>query len=331
MKAAYADHMRNTALKISVVGLLAAGIAVAYLSLTRDVSQPPKPGMTLVAEVNGKPITAEVFNEKYSRFTLRFHVPVAESPTSVSELKLGFLNKLIETELLLQEAEVRSLTVTDEELDREISHLKEDYPKDTLNEALERIGLKLDEWKEDRKEKLLIDKLIKREVDSVIHVSDDEIREYYDANKDEFQQPLMVRARQIVVGTEEEADALRTRLVRGEDFAEIARLHSLSPDAQSGGDLGVFAKGQMPEVFDEIVFRYRVGSISKVVKSPYGYHIFKVEDRIRPRLQKIEEVRDQIAAAIFQGRQEAFFKDWLDSLKKQARIIIYPENLEDIS
>jgi parvulin-like peptidyl-prolyl isomerase len=162
-------------------------------------------------------------------------------------------------------------------------------------------------------------------------VSDDEIREYYDANKDEFQQPLMVRARQIVVGTEEEADALRTRLVRGEDFAEIARLHSLSPDAQSGGDLGVFAKGQMPEVFDEIVFRYRVGSISKVVKSPYGYHIFKVEDRIRPRLQKIEEVRDQIAAAIFQGRQEAFFKDWLDSLKKQARIIIYPENLEDIS
>jgi parvulin-like peptidyl-prolyl isomerase len=323
--------MRNTVLKISVVGLLAAGIAVAYLSLTRDVSQPPKPGIPLVAEVNGKPITAEVFNEKYSRFTLRFHVPVAESPTSVSELKLGFLNKLIETELLLQEAEVRSLTVTDEELDREISHLKEDYPKDTLNEALERIGLKLDEWKEDRKEKLLIDKLIKREVDSVIHVSDDEIREYYDANKDEFQQPLTVRARQIVVGTEEEANALRTRLVRGEDFAEIARLHSLSPDAQSGGDLGVFAKGQMPEVFDEIVFRYRVGSISKVVKSPYGYHIFKVEDRMRPRLQKIEEVRDQIAAVIFQGRQEAFFKDWLDSLKKQAKIIIYPENLEDIS
>ena len=323
--------MRNTVLKISVVALLAAGIAVAYLSLTRDVSQPPKPGMPLVAEVNGKPITAEVFNEKYSRFTLRFHVPVAESPTSVSELKLGFLNKLIETELLLQEAEVRSLTVTDEELDREISHLKEDYPKDTLNEALERIGLKLDEWKEDRKEKLLIDKLIKREVDSVIHVSDDEIREYYDANKDDFQQPLMVRARQIVVGTEEEASALRTRLVKGEDFAEIARLHSLSPDAQSGGDLGVFAKGQMPEVFDEIVFRHRVGSISKVVKSPYGYHIFKVEDRIRPRLQTIEEVRDQIAAVIFQGRQEAFFKDWLDSLKKQARIIIYPENLEDIS
>jgi parvulin-like peptidyl-prolyl isomerase len=314
-----------------IATVAAACLGAAYFILKPETPLPPQPGVKLVAEVNGKPITAALFNEKYSRFTLRFHVPVASSPTSASELKLGFLNKLIETELLLQEADLRGLRVADEELNLEISHLKEDYPKDTLDEALERIGLKLEEWKEDREEKLLIDKLIKKEVDSVIHVGDDEIRKFYNANKDQFQLPLMVKARQIVVATEEEASALRTRLVRGEKFEEIARLYSLSPDAQSGGDLGVFAKGQMPEEFDEIVFRYQVGTISKVVKSAYGYHLFKVEDRMRPRLQKLEEVRDQIADGIFQGRQETFFKEWLDSLKKQARIIIYPENLEDIS
>ncbi len=323
--------MKRTIIYTIIATALAAGIGAAYFILKPEAVQPPKPEVKLVAEVNGKPITAEVFHEKYSRFALRFHVPVAESLSSVKALKLGFLNKLIETELLLQEAEVRNLTINDEELDREINQLKEDYPKDTLNAILEGIGLKLEEWREDRKEKLLIDKLIRREIDSVIHVSDDEIRKYYQANKDQFQQPLMVRARQIVVATEEEATALRTRLVRGEDFAEIARLYSLSPDAEAGGDLGVFAKGQMPEKFDEIVFRYRVGSISKVVKSPYGYHIFKVEDRIRPRLQKLEEVQDQISAGIFQGRQETFFKEWLDSLKKQAKINIHLENLEDIS
>lgn len=330
MKAGLSNVMKRIFLG-SLIALAAAAVAaVVYFGLTHEVPKPKAPKVKLVAEVNGKPITVEFFNEKYSRFTLRFHVPVAESPSSASELKLGFLNKLIETELLLQEAQLRGLTVNEEELDREISQLKEDYPKDTLNEALERIGLKLEEWKEDRKEKLLIDKLIQREIDSVIHVSDDEIRDYYNANRDQFQQPLMVHARQIVVATEEEANALRTRLIRGEDFAEVARLHSLSPDAESGGDLGVFAKGQMPEEFDDVVFRYRVGSISSVVKSPYGYHIFKVEDRIRPRLRGIEEVRDEIAAGIFQGRQEAFFKEWLDSLKKQAKIVIYPENLEDI-
>jgi foldase protein PrsA len=323
--------MKKTILVTILAAVAATCIGVAYFIFRPETPPPPPPKVKLVAEVNGKPLTAELFNERYSRFTLRFHVSVAQSPTAVNELKLGFLNKLIETELLLQEAELRGLSVSDEELNLEISHLKEDYPKDTLDEALERIGLKLEEWKKDREEKLLIDKLIKKEIDSVIHVSDEEIRKFYNNNKDQFQQPLMVRARQIVVASEEEASSLRTRLVRGENFEEIARLHSLSPDAQSGGDLGVFAKGQMPEEFDEIVFRYRVGSISKIVKSAYGYHIFKVEERMRPRLQKLEEVRDQIAAGIFQGRQESFFKEWLDSLKKQARIIIYPENLEDIS
>jgi parvulin-like peptidyl-prolyl isomerase len=247
------------------------------------------------------------------------------------ELKMSFLNKLIETELLLQEAEVRGLTVSPEELDREIDLLKQDYPSDTLNEALERIGMKLEEWKEDREEKLLIDKLIEREIDSVIHVSDDEVAEFYKANREEFKQPLMVRARQIVVATEEEAKSIRSRLLRGEDFAELARLYSLSPDSEQGGDLGSFGKGQMPEEFDQVVFRYRVGSISRVVKSPYGYHLFKVEDRISPRTRRLEEVSEDIRKRIFQRRQESFFNEWLMSLKDQAQITVYPENMKDMN
>ena len=320
--------MRKKTLPLILAGATVVIAVTVYFLFRAEEVVPPTPSATLVAEVNGRPISVETFNQKYDHFTQRFNVPVSKTPSSISELKLGFLNKLIETELLLQEAEVRGLTVTEEELDREISHLKEDYPKDTLNEALERIGLKLEQWKEDRKEKLLIDKLIQREIDSVIHVSDDEIREYYDTHKEEFQQPLMVRARQIVVATEEEADAIRARLLKGEDFAELARKHSLSPDAEKGGDLGTFAKGQMPEEFDEVVFRYREGTISKVVPSPYGFHIFKVEERFRPRLQEVDEVKEQIADVIFRSRQETFFKEWLESLKEQARITIYPENLE---
>lgn len=325
--------MKKIALIATILAALAGSAYLVYhfARLSPVPVQPTEPGEKLVARINDKAITAALFEEKYKRFTIRFHAQVAGTPTAVRELKMGFLNRLIETELLLQQAELRGLTVSDEELDREISQLKQDYPKDTLNEALERIGVKLEEWKQDRKEKLLIDKLIQQEIDSVIHVSDDEIREHYKANREEFQQPLMVHARQIVVATEEEASSLRTRLIRGEDFAELAELYSLSPDAVDGGDLGIFAKGQMPEEFDEVVFRYRVGSISKVVHSPYGYHLFKVEERIRPHTLPIEEVRDKIKDTIFQGRQETFFKEWLESLKNQARIVIFPENLEEIS
>ena len=136
-----------------------------------------------------------------------------------------------------------------------------------------------------------------------------------------------MHARQIVVATEEEADALRSRILKGEDFEELARVHSLSPDAKEGGDLGVFSKGQMPEEFDQVVFRYRSGTRSKVVQSPYGFHLFKVEERFPPRSPDLEEVRDEISSRIFLKRQEAFFKEWMDSLKKQAKITIFPENL----
>ena len=325
--------MKKTVLIATILAGL-SGLAFLILYFVGSAPVPiqlPEPGEALVAEVNERTITLSTYEEKYKRFTIRFHAPVASTPTAARKLKMSFLNKLIETELLLQQAEMRSLAVSEEELDREIEHLKLDYPKDTLNEALETIGVKLEEWKADRQEKLLIDKLIQQEIDNVIHVSEDDIREYYNGHREDFQQPLMVRARQIVVATEEEADSLRTRLVRGEDFAELAELHSLSPDAANGGDLGVFAKGQMPEEFDDIVFRYRVGNISKVVHSPYGYHLFKVEERLRPRALPMEEVQDKIKATIFQGRQEAFFKEWLDSLKSGARIVIFPENLEGVN
>jgi peptidyl-prolyl cis-trans isomerase C len=311
-----------------VIAAAAAGIYYIFSSSSMK-SSPTVPEKKLVAIVNGNSITLDEFQEKYRRFTLRFNLPEGAEPEAANELKMSFLNKQIETELLKQEAEFRNLTVTDEELDREILQLKEDYPKDTLNEALERIGMQLEQWKEDRREKLLIDKLIQQEIDSIIHVSDQEVMDYYTKNKDEFKRPQMVRARQIVVATEEEAKSIRSRLLKGEDFAEMARLYSLSPDAEQGGDLGTFAKGQMPEEFDKIVFRYRVGSISKVVQSPYGFHIFKVEKRMPPRTLPLEDVQVEIRKSIFQARQETFFQEWLNSLKKQAQITIYPENLKD--
>jgi peptidyl-prolyl cis-trans isomerase C len=161
----------------------------------------------------------------------------------------------------------------------------------------------------------------------VIHVSDDEIRSYFNTHKKDFERPLQVHARQIVVATEEEANALRKRILKGEEFEELARVHSLSPDAEEGGDLGVFSKGQMPEEFDRIVFHYRSGTLSRVVPSPYGFHLFKIEERFPPRSPDLEEVREEISSLIFRKRQEAFFKEWVDSLKRQAKITIYPENL----
>ncbi|GBE16100.1 foldase protein PrsA 1 precursor [bacterium BMS3Abin14] len=320
---------RKTFVILSIFLLAALTAGIFFLRENRpEPPIPATPAEKPVASVNGQVITVKTFQTKFTKFATRLHLPWKENTAAAKELKMSFLNKLIETELLLQEARMRNLTVTDDELNREINLLKEDYPKDTLDAALVQIGMKLDEWKSDRREKLLIDKVIEKEVDSVIHVSDDDVKAYYDSHKKDFKVPLMVKARQIVVATEAEAKSLRSRLLRGGNFAKIAEQFSLSPDAKQGGELGVFARGQMPEEFDKVVFRYRVGTISRVVHSPYGFHVFQVEDRIPPHTRSLKDATGEIRKNIFQSRQESFFHDWMDALKKGAKITIYPDNLQ---
>lgn len=300
--------------------------AIAFIVLSSGRPEEPRSPEKVAALVNGESIPVSFFQERYARFAKRANVPEPAS-SSTPELKMGFLNRLVETRLLLQEARILGLTVSDEEIDGEISRIAQDYPKDPFIDTPGGSGLAMEDWREEHREKLLIEKVVHREVDSVIHVSDEDVLQYYKDHKKEFELPMQVRARQIVVATEEEAEALRQRLLKGEDFEDLARQYSLSPDAKDGGNLGVFAKGQMPEEFDEVVFRFREGTLSKVVPSPYGFHIFRIEERFPPRTLSIEEAREEIAARIFRNRREEFFREWFDSIKSQAKITLYPENL----
>jgi len=318
--------MKKTFFGILFLAVVLTGV-ILYLVLfagrPKEVQKPPE---KLAALVNGESITVPFFQDSFERFAKRANLP--EDVSSITpELKMGFLNRLIETRLLLQEAKTLGLTVSDEEIDQEIALIAQDYPKNPFDPPLEGAGLAFEEWKTEQREKLLINKLIHREVDSVIHVSDEDIRLFYKEHNKEFELPWQVHARHILVATEEEAQTLRKRVLKGEKFEELAREHSLSPEAEKGGDLGVFPKGQMPEEFDEVVFRYKEGAVTRVVKSPYGFHVFRILKRFPPRTLSLEEARDEIADRIFQARREQFFREWLDSLKSQARITLFPENL----
>ena len=90
-----------------------------------------------------------------------------------------------------------------------------------------------------------------------------------------------VRARQIVVADGEEAIQILKRLKKGESFEKVAKEKSLGPEKVNGGDLGYFSQGERPTEFDH-VFTMEVGAISEVIKSPYGYHIFKLEEKMSP-------------------------------------------------
>ena len=129
-----------------------------------------------------------------------------------------------------------------------------------------------------------------------------------------------MRAAQILVRTEAAAVEARRRIAGGTAFAEVAREISLSPDADRGGDLGYFARGQMPPEFDEVAFSLPRGQLSEVVASPYGFHLFLVVDRRPGRTRSDAELRADARTALLAGKREEAFRAWLADARARARI-----------
>jgi peptidyl-prolyl cis-trans isomerase C len=158
-------------------------------------------------------------------------------------------------------------------------------------------------------------------------VAPSDVRRYYQANSQEFEKPEQVRVRQIVVATEEEARKLEVLLQAGTDFAALAREKSTAPEAEHGGDLGYFAMGEMPAEFN-VVFGLPKGGVSGIVKSPYGFHVFKLEDKRRAGRMGLEEVSRGIAERLRREKEDRQYKQWLTELRSRTKFEVNYQALQ---
>lgn len=217
-------------------------------------------------------------------------------------IRRGVLDQLVDRHLLLAAAREAGVTITDEELDEALrTHtalaLEPEAPRDPAAIDAARARLRDD---------LTLDRYLVREVAARVAIAPDEAKTWYDQHRGDFERPDQVRCSQIAVPRHEDAAALKVQLTRGSDFARLAREQSMSDDKARGGDLGWFAKGQMPAEFEKACFSLRKGEVSDVVQSPYGYHLFKLFDRregaripfgeAEPRIERRLR-RDRVAAA----------------------------------
>lgn len=276
----------------------------------------------VLATVNGQRIVFSEFEKELTAFQSQYDHSFPTAGKVPQNLKVTLLSQMIERRLLFQEAQRLGIKVSEEELGSRIDKVRDDYPADRFERKLEIEYINLDDWKKKLKENLLIKKLIEQVIFPRVSIADEEAQEYYQDHLSDYEVPEQVQARQIVVETEREARDILQRLKRGEDFVKVARESSLSPDGERGGDLGFFSRGQMPPEFDQVVFSLRSGRLSKVVKSPYGYHIFKVEKKEKARRLKFSEVKEQILTKLKQEKQEQEYLAWLTELKSRAKIRI---------
>jgi peptidyl-prolyl cis-trans isomerase C len=173
---------------------------------------------------------------------------------------------------------------------------------------------------------ILIEEMIKRRVVPQITVTDEEVRKTYEDNQTLFAVEA-VAVYHILVKTEAEAEALRKQIEAGKDFAELAKAHSEDAGSkEKGGDLGTISRGQTETEFEEVAFRLKVGEISPVVKTQYGYHILKGGPH-GSTVKPFAEVREQIRQAMLQIRQQETFQRYLAETEHQAKVEVYEDRL----
>ena len=162
--------------------------------------------------------------------------------------------------------------------------------------------------------RLLMDSLLASEGKAA--TTDDAMKKVYDEASKQITGEQEVRARHILVETEDEAKAIKAELDKGADFAELAKKKSKDPGASDGGDLGFFTKEQMVPEFSAVAFALEPGKISDPVKSQFGWHIIKVEEKRSRKAPDFEQVKAQIEQYVTRKAQA----DYVAKLREAAKV-----------
>ncbi|MBD8014764.1 peptidylprolyl isomerase [Planococcus wigleyi] len=219
------------------------------------------------------------------------------------------LDVLISNEVVNQEADKAGVKVTQEELDAEMTVYEESYGgTEALEQALAASGMAITDLKEEMEIYLKVEKIVGPD----IKISDEQIKTYFEENKDAFNQPSQVEANHILVATQEEADEVKAKLDDGGDFAEMAAEYSTdTSNAENGGALGAFGAGEMAPEFEEAAFSMEVDEISEPVQTDYGFHIIQVTGKTAAVEANLEDSKEQIKETLFDEALNTKYAEWL--------------------
>lgn len=230
------------------------------------------------------------------------------------------LNHLIEERLILQEAKRQEIQVIDTEIDRALMDAKNRFGTNALfEEAMAKQGISVDELKKEYEKRLLVAKLVEKEVRSKIGISEREWMELYTPYL------YQIRVRHILVKTKKDAEEILSQLKKGGDFISLAKKFSICPSGEKGGDLGFFNKGEMVGDFEDAAFRLSEEEISNLVHTSFGYHIIKYTEKRETPKQALIEILKRLKNQLLQKRFKERYATWINGLKDKAYIEIIPE------
>ena len=297
----------------SVVGLVAP-----MMGCTTPPADP------VIAHFGSDVVTRSEF-EGYVRAVSEEDVPLVGG-----ELKSALLEQLIEELLLLRAAEDAGIEVAPGEVEALSAQLVSvpgagQSPQAQRAEQEGRPGRN----PRDLTAHLTLKKLMDGKILKDVAVTEEEIAAYYEANRTFYKRPEAVAISQILVGEEEAANRLHRELTADKSrFDELARAHSVGPEAENGGHLGAFRRGELPASFEREVFGIKKGKLSPVVKTDFGFHIFRVDQTYPARDLLLKEVKDAIRVELLRQKSDETLALFMEDLEERYPVWVDTERLD---
>ncbi len=291
---------------------------------------PPEGSAAVIATVNGEPLNALMLKHELAR---ERHESQGLGPRTAEEQAAARaldLQRLIERTELLQAARRESVAATQDEVEKAYLALRADYPGTSFDELLADEEISPADLRDRLREQITIRKLLAQKVSGKTAPTEAELKQAYDASGKDLERPEQVRAAQIVVKTAEEAQQLLASLKQGQAFEDLARKHSLSPDAKRGGDLGWFGRGAMPPIFEQVCFALPEGKVSDVVPSSYGFHLFKGLGHRPAGKRTFEEAKPELLARLTREKLSASEDAYVEALKKTSQVTVNQKAVERV-
>ena len=286
----------------------------------------------VLARINGEPVERWEMENGLKRLESRAGATVPAERRD--EVLRGVLDQLIDFHVLAMESRARKLPVSDADVKTRLADIRKEFAtEEVFKQGLALQGLTVEQLERQTRMTLEVTKLVDTAVTKQVAVKDAEIDEFYAKNPDHFKQGESLRASHILIGLPEnasdaqkqqardKAQQLLEQLKKGSDFAALAKAESQDPgSAPNGGDLGFFQKGQMVPAFDAAAFALKIGQLSEVVETPFGYHIIKVAEHRAPRTVPLAEAKPEIKQFMEQQQGSALFEELVSQIKAKTKI-----------
>ncbi|MBN1913072.1 MAG: SurA N-terminal domain-containing protein [Candidatus Omnitrophica bacterium] len=277
----------------------------------------------IVAIVNSEVITQKDLDDFVNLMRIQMAQEYAEKDLEdkVEAMKEDFLGKLVEDRLMLQEARKNKIEIDENRIQGRMDQIKKSYPSESVfQEALLSQGLTQADIEKKIKEQMLIRAIIDRQIREKVKVMPAEVTAFYEENTGNFMLPAEREFESVTAKNLALAEEFFGKIKKGEDFYELVSQYDFSTNIFRASK-----NGELKKEIEQAVFALHLGEVSKPVKIDEKYYIFRLKRVISPRQQSLSEVQDEINNYLFNKKMQVSLGEWLDELKKQSYIKVFPE------